>query len=148
MREKLYTWDKKKKAGNTWILMVCGLILVCACAQDDRQLIIKTLQRREKALEKKNLNLYLDCISPAYRDSDGQDLSRLKQRFAEVVQAFTSIDFEPEQTLVYQNGLTATVIQEFVLHFQPQGEEPFARKGREKIVLRKEKGAWKIIEGL
>ena len=147
MREKLYTGDKQK-AVNAWILWVFCLALVCACAQDDRQLIIQTLQRREKALEKKDLNLYLDCVSPAYRDPDGQDFSRLKQRFAEVVQAFTSIDFEPEQTLVYQNGLTATVIQEFILHFQPQGEEPFARKGREKIILRKEKGAWKIIEGL
>ena len=131
-----------------WILLIGGLVLVLACAQDDRQQIVKTLQRREKALEKKNLNLYLDCISSAYRDSEGQDLSRLKQRFSEVTQAFTSIDFEPGQTLVYENGLTATVIQDFTLHFQPQGEEPFARKGRERIILQKEKGSWKIIEGL
>jgi len=136
---------------NRKYLVALGLLLivvVLSCARDDRQLIIKTLQQREKALEKKDINLYLDCVSSDYRDPEGRDLSRLQQRFAEVVQAFTSIDFEPEQTLVYQNGLTATVIQEFVLHFQPQGEEPFARKGREKIVLRKEKGAWKIIEGL
>ncbi|MDD5223565.1 MAG: hypothetical protein PHE84_06220 [bacterium] len=136
---------------NRKYIVALGLLLivvVLSCARDDRQLIIKTLQQREKALEKKDINLYLDCVSSDYRDQEGRDLSRLKQRFAEVVQVFTSIDFEPEQTLVYQNGLTATVIQEFVLHFQPQGEEPFARKGREKIVLHKEKGGWKIIEGL
>jgi ketosteroid isomerase-like protein len=129
-------------------ILLFSLILIFSCAQDDRQLIAKTLQRREKALEKKDLNLYRDCISPAYRDPEGQDLSRLQQRFTEVTEAFASIDFEPERTLVYQNGSTATVIQDFVLRFQPQGEEPFTRKGRERIVLRKEAGTWKIIEGL
>jgi ketosteroid isomerase-like protein len=106
------------------------------------------LEQREEALENRDLDRYLGCISPDYQDSRGQDFSRLKQRFEEVSGAFDNLDFIPGRRIVYQDGVTATVIQDFVLRFQPQGGDAFSRKGRERIVLRKEKGSWEIIDGL
>ena len=129
-------------------LVLFCLFAIGSCAGSDRDSILKTLEQREKALERKDLNLYLKCISPEYRDAEGHGFERIRERFTEVTRAFESVELIPEKNLVYSDGVTATVIRDFTLRFRPEGEEPFSRRGRERIVLRKEGRSWKIIDGL
>ena len=119
-----------------------------SCSRSDNELIIQVLENRERALEKRDVDRYLGCISRDYHDSRGQDFSGLKERFEDIFSVFEKVDFLPGRRVIYHDGTTATVIQDYSLRFQPQKGDRFSRKGRERIILQKENEEWKIIDGL
>ncbi|MGZ6202826.1 MAG: hypothetical protein ACXWM6_15055, partial [Thermodesulfobacteriota bacterium] len=54
-------------------------LLLLACQDSEEEKIYQTLNRRQEALQKRDLSLYLSCISRSYQDKE-EDFDRLQKR--------------------------------------------------------------------
>jgi ketosteroid isomerase-like protein len=104
------------------------------------------LNQRGEAFKKRDLSLYLSCISKDYQDKDG-DLSQLRKRMEAYFNAFDRIEYETWDRSIQMEGETATVTQQFHLEVV-KGEKKNRYSGKEALFLRKEGKHWKIIRGL
>ncbi|MGD0915480.1 MAG: nuclear transport factor 2 family protein [Thermodesulfobacteriota bacterium] len=127
-----------------FLLLPFVILLTCQVSEEER--IHQILNRREEALRKKDLSLYLACISKAYQDK-GEDSSRLEKRIDGYFSTFDGISYSSWDRSVQIDGGTATVIQQFHLEVE-KGEKKNRYSGQEAISLKKEGKAWKIIGGL
>lgn len=118
------------------------------CNRSDRDRVIEVVERREEAIEKRDLDRYLECISPDYHDGRGRGYTQMEERLGEIFRRFDQMEYLPGRRYLYPYGETAVVIQEFTLRFRAPEGELTSRKGKERIVLRKEGRDWKIIDGL
>ena len=122
------------------------LFILAACGASDENKIRETLSRREEALRKKDLSLYLTCISEAYRDKD-EDVSRIKSRIDGYFRNFDRINYSSWDRSIQIDGREAAVVQQFHLEVE-KGDQKHRHGGKEALFLRKEGGQWKIIRGL
>jgi len=97
-------------------------------------------------LQKKNLSLYLSCISKAYQDKE-EDFSRLQNRIEGYFKTFDQIRYSSWERSVHIEGKTATVIQQFQLEVE-KGLKKNRYLGKEALFFQKEGREWKIIRGL
>jgi hypothetical protein len=126
--------------------LLLPIIFLLACQISEEEKIHQILNRREEALRKKDLSLYLSCISKAYRDRE-EDFSRLQKRMEGYFKTFDQIEYSSWDQSVYLEGETARVIQQFHLGVG-KGEEKKQYSGKEALSLKKEGNEWKIIKGL
>ena len=122
------------------------LLFLLACQTSEEEKIDQTLRQREEAFQKKNLSLYLSCISSGYQDKD-EDFGRLKDRMEGYFKNFDRIEYRSWDRSVEITGESAGVVQQFQLEVERGG----ARKrysGKEFVFLKKERGKWKITKGL
>ena len=131
--------------GNRFFIPVL-FFLLWACHASDEEQIRQALNRRGEAFQKKDLSLYLSCISPDYQDKEG-DLSRLQKRMEAYFRAFDRIEYGTWDRSIQIEGETATVTQQFNLEVE-KGEKKNRYSGKEALFLRKEGKAWKILKGL
>ncbi len=122
------------------------LILLSACQDSAEEKIYQTLNRRQEALQKKDLSLYLSCISKAYRDKE-EDFGRLQTRIEGYFNTFDRISYSSWDRSVHIDGETATAVQQFQLEAE-KGEKKSRYSGKEALFLKKEGKEWKIIKGL
>jgi ketosteroid isomerase-like protein len=127
-------------------LLLLILFILLACASSEEEKIVQVLKTREASFQKKDLALYLSCISQAYQDKD-EDFVRLKRRIEGYFKTFDKIDYHSWDRTVEVQGESAVAVQQFNLEVEKGGKKnQFSDK--ESIILRKEGKGWKIISGL
>jgi hypothetical protein len=119
-------------------------LLACQISEEDK--IYQTLNRRQEALQKRDLSLCLSCISNAYQDKE-EDVDRLQKRIEGYFKIFDRITYSGWDRSVQIEGETSTVIQRFSLEVE-KGEKKNHSSGREVLFLKKEGKEWKILKGL
>ena len=127
-----------------FLLLTIFFSLGCQVSEEER--IHQVLNRREEALRKKALSLYLSCISKSYQNKD-ENFGRLQSRMEGYFKTFESITYSSWDRSVHFDGETARVIQQFYLEVEKGGKKN-RYSGKEALLLKKEGKEWKITEGL
>ena len=122
------------------------VLFLLACQVSEEEKINQMVNRRQEALQKKDLSLYLSCISRAYQDKE-EDFSGLEKRIDGYFKTFDRIAYSTWDRSVEIEGNTATVIQQFYLETE-KGEKKKNYSGKEALFFKKEGKEWKIIKGL
>ncbi|MCJ7803724.1 MAG: nuclear transport factor 2 family protein [Desulfobacterales bacterium] len=122
------------------------ILFLLACQASEEEKIYQILNRRQEALQKKDLSLYLSCLSKAYQDKE-EDFNRLEKRIEGYFKTFDRITYSNWDRSVQIDGETAMVIQQFHLEVE-KGEKKNRYSGKEALFLKKEGREWKIIRGL
>ncbi len=122
------------------------ILLLLACQVSEEEKIYQVLNRRQEALQKRDLSLYLSCISKAYQNKE-EDFNRLQKRIEGYFKTFDRISYSCWDRSIQVDGETAVVIQPFFLEVE-KGENKSHYSGKEVIFLKKEGKEWKIIKGL
>ncbi len=121
-------------------------LLPLACQDSEEEKIYQTLNRRQEALQKRDLSLYLSCISRAYQDKE-EDFDRLQKRMEGYFKTFNRISYSSWDRSVQIDGGTATAVQQFQLEVEKGGKKN-RYSGKEALFLKKEGKEWRIIKGL
>ncbi len=121
-------------------------LLLLACQDSEEEKIYQILNRRQAALQARDLSLYLSCISRNYQDGE-EDFDRLQKRMEGYFKTFDRISYSSWDRSVQIDGETATAIQQFQLEVE-RGEKKNRYSGKEALFLKKEGKGWKIIKGL
>jgi hypothetical protein len=121
-------------------------LLFLASQISEEEKIYQTLDRRQEALQKKDLSLYLSCISRAYQDKE-EDFDRLRKRVEGYFKTFNRIPYSNWDRSVQIGGEMATAIQQFQLEVE-KGEKKNRYSGKEALLLKKEGRQWRMIKGL
>jgi hypothetical protein len=129
-----------------FLSLLLSIVFLLSCQVSEQEKIYQTLNRRQEALEKRELSLYLSCISKAYQDKEG-DFDRLEKRIEGYFKTFDRITYSSSGRSVHIEGETATVVQQFHLEVE-KGEKKNSYAGKEGLFLKKEGKDWKIIKGL
>ena len=122
------------------------ILFLLACQVSEEEKIYQMMNRRQEALQKRDLSLYLSCISKDYQDK-GEDVNRLEKRIDGYFKTFDRISYSSWDRSVQIDGETATVIQQFHLEVE-KGEKKNRYSGKEALFFKKEGRKWKIIKGL
>jgi len=122
------------------------VLFLLACQVSEEEKINQMVNRRQEALQKKDLSLYLSCISRAYQDKE-EDFSGLEKRIDGYFKTFDRIAYSSWDRSIEIEGNTATVIQQFYLETE-KGEKKKGYSGKEALFFKKEGKEWKIIKGL
>jgi hypothetical protein len=125
-------------------LLLIFFLLACQVSEEEK--IYQVLNRRQEALQKRDLSLYLSCISKAYQDKE-EDFNRLQKRIEGYFRTFDRISYSCWDRSLQVDGETAIVIQPFYLEVE-KGEKKNHYSGKEVLFLKKEAKDWKIIKGL
>ena len=110
----------------SFLFFIFLLLLACQISEEER--IYQTLDRRQEALQKKDLSLYLSCISRAYQDKE-EDFDRLQKRIEGYFKTFNRISYSNWDRSVQIDGEMATAIQQFQLEIE-KGEKKIAIRGK------------------
>ena len=130
------------------LLLICLIVLVDSCGNSDRKEIESVLSQRQRALETKNLELYLECISPGYRvDKNGEviDIDKLKKQFETNVSLFDDIQISSKDQSIYIEGDRANVAQRTDVKLRIEKDKGAFRLS-ENLVFEKINGKWRIIK--
>jgi len=122
------------------------VLILQACTSSEKEKIQHLLVLREEAFQKKNLALYLSCISKGYQDKD-EDFEKLKNRVSGYFETFDQIDYSAWDRSIQIGGKNGTAIQQFRIEVEKKGKKNQYAE-REVLHLHKQGGEWKIIEGL
>lgn len=122
------------------------ILFLLACQASEEEKIYQILNRRQEALQKRDLTLYLSCISKAYQDKE-EDFNRLEKRIEGYFKTFDRITYSNWDRSVQIDGETAMVIQQFHLEVE-KGEKKNRYSGKEALFFKKEGREWKIVRGL
>jgi hypothetical protein len=123
-----------------------SLLFLLACQVSQEEKIYQILNRRQEALQKKDLSLYLSCISKAYQDKE-EDFDGLRKRIEGYFKTFDRINYSSWDRTIQIDGEAAIVVQQFSLVVE-KGEKKNRYSGKEGLFLKKEGREWKIIRGL
>jgi len=121
-------------------------LILIACQNSQEEKVYQTLNRRQEALQKKDLSLYVSCISRAYQEKD-EDYERLERRIEGYFKTFDRISYSSWDRSIRVDRDTATVVQQFQLEAD-KGEKKNRYSGKEALFLKKEGKEWRIIKGL
>jgi hypothetical protein len=130
------------------VLIICFIILLASCGDSDRKGIESILSQRQSALETKNLELYLECISPSYRvEKNGEviDIVALKKQFETNVSLFDDIQISSKDQSIHIEGNTANVAQRTDVKLRIDKDKGAFRLS-ENLVFEKIDGEWRIIK--
>ncbi len=130
---------------NRSFILVLFLFL-WACHASEEEQIRQTLNERGEAFKKRDLSLYLSCISEDYQDKEG-GFSQLRERIEGYFNTFDRIEYAYWDRSIKMEGETATVVQQFHLEVEKEGRKN-RYSGKEAFLLRKEGNHWKIVRGL
>ncbi len=122
------------------------VFLLLACQVSEEEKIYQVLNRRQEALQRRDLSLYLSCISTAYQDKE-EDFNRLQKRIGGYFKTFDKISYSCWDRSIQIDGETAVIIQSFYLEVE-KGENKNHYSGKEVLFLKKEGKDWKITKGL
>jgi hypothetical protein len=129
-----------------FLSLLLPILFLLSCQISEEEKIYQTLSRRQEALRKRDLSLYLSCISNAYQDKE-EDVDRLQKRIERYFKTFDRITYSSWDRSVQIDGGTSTVIQQFYLEVE-KGEKKNHYSGQEILFLKKEGKEWKFIKGL
>jgi len=127
-----------------FFLLTIFFLIACQISEEER--IQQILNRREEALQKKDLSLYLSCISKSYQDKD-EDFSRLQNRMEGYFKTFDRIEYSGWDRSIQIEGDQVRVTQQFFLRVERAGKRN-RYSGKEALFLKREGRQWRIIKGL
>jgi len=127
-------------------VFLLAILFLLTCQVSEEEKIYQVLNRRQEALQKRDLSLYLSCISKAYQDKE-EDFNRLQKRIEGYFKTFDRISYSCWDQSIQVDGETAVVIQPFYLQVG-KGENKNHYSGKEVLFLKREGRDWKIIKGL
>ena len=127
-------------------ILLLTLFTLVSCQISDEDKIHQTLNRREEALQTKDLPLYLSCISNAYRDKE-EDFGQLQKRIEGYFRTFDQIKYYNWDRSVHIEGDRAWITQQFHLEVEKEGRTK-RYSGTEALFFEREGRKWKIIKGL
>jgi hypothetical protein len=119
-----------------------------SCGNSDREKIEGVLVKRKKAFETKNLELYLSCISPNYREEkNGQviGIEEIKRNFLSNTSIFDRIQISYSNRTIYLNNEKADVAQRTTVEVKLEKEEGHFML-KENITFEKLGGKWVIAK--
>ena len=128
------------------LFFVLFFLFILACQVSEEEKIDHILNQRQEALQKKDLSLYLSCISKAYRDKE-EDFERLQKRIGRYFDTFDRISYSCWDRSFQIDGETAIVTQQFYLEVL-KAEKKNHYSGKEVLFLKKEGKGWRIMKGL
>lgn len=124
------------------------LFLIASCGSSDKREIEKLLSTRKEAFETKNVELYLSCISPRYKqEKDGSSIGieEIKRNFLSNVSVFDQIKISYSDMSVYRRGKKADVVQKTTVEVRMENDRSRFQIN-EKLELEKIEGKWKIVK--
>ena len=128
------------------LFFLLSVFFLLACQVSEEEKIYQMLNRRQEALQKRDLSLYLSCISRSYQDKE-EDFNGLEKRIDGYFKTFDRIAYSSWDRSVEIDGEKATAIQQFYLEAEKGGKKN-RYSGKEVLFLTKEGKEWKIIKGL
>jgi len=131
---------------RSFLFFLFLLFLLPACHYSEEEKINQLINRREEAFRKRDLSLYLSCISKAYQDKE-EDFNRLQKRMEGYFNTFDRIGYSSWDRSVSIERDTARVVQRFYLEVE-KGEKKNHYSGQEAFLLKKEGREWRILRGL
>jgi len=130
------------------LLLVFIPFLINHCVDSDRNKIEDLLSKRQKAFETKNVNLYMSCISPNYRqEKDGKviGIEEIKKNFLSNVTLFDQIKVSHYDRNIYNTDKRANVSQKTKVDVRLE-EDNSRFQLSENIMFEKINGEWKIVK--
>ncbi len=127
-------------------ILLLAVFILLGCSVSEEEGVLETLNRREEALQKRDIALYLSCISKAYQDK-GEDFSQLQKRMDGYFKTFDQIKYSSWDRTIQMEGEGASVIQQFHLEVEKQ-RRTNRYSGKEALFLKREGRKWRIIRGL
>ena len=130
------------------VLYICLAILLGSCGNSDRKEIESIMSQRRRALETKNVELYLECISPSYRlERNGEviDIDKVKKQFETNVSLFDDIQISNKDQNIYIDGNTANVAQRTDVRLRIDKDKG-AFRVTENLLFEKIEGKWRIVK--
>ncbi|MBI2487437.1 MAG: hypothetical protein HYW01_10875 [Deltaproteobacteria bacterium] len=124
------------------------LLLIASCGKSDKKEIEELLSRRQKAFEAKDIDLYLSCISPDYKEEKGDKvigIEDLKKDFLSNVSIFDQIKISYSDRSMYQQGEKAEVVQKTAVEVKIENDQSRFQIN-EKIGFEKIRGKWEIVK--
>jgi ketosteroid isomerase-like protein len=113
---------------------------------DEEDKIEEVLKLREKALENKDIKLYMTVVSPKYLHR-GQGIRELERKLKDNFLVFDEIQYETSKRKISFFGDYAMVKQEYRLEARLMGEAQ-VHSDKEMLELILDQGEWKIVKGL
>jgi len=138
----------KNRVLNFFLPIFVLLLLIVSCGKSDENEIEELLSRRHKAFESKDVDLYLSCISPDYKEEKGDQvigIEDLKKNFLSNVSIFDQIEISYSDRSMYQEGEKAEVVQKTAVEVTIENDQSRFQIN-EKIGLGKIKGKWAIVK--
>ena len=130
------------------LLLVFIPFLINHCVDSDRNKIEDLLSKRQKAFETKNVNLYMSCISPTYRqEKDGKviGIEEIKKNFLSNVTLFDQIKVSHYDRNIYNTDKRVNVSQKIKVDVRLE-EDNSRFQLSENIMFEKINGEWKIVK--
>lgn len=137
-----------KNSANILFILVF-FILAGGCEYDHKALIEKTLDAREKAWNTKNIDLYMEQVSPVYQYKPDSKQS-LRDFLTENLLIWDSVHIHTYNKLIYIDGEYAKVTQDFQMSVEKKGKTSVF-SGAEAFVLKKHgyfSPRWLFVSGL
>ncbi len=128
------------------LFFLLPVLFLLACQISEEEKINQILNRRQEALQSRDISLYLSCISMGYEDK-GEDFPRLQKRIEGYFKTFDRISYSTWDRSIQIDGETSTVIQQFYLEAE-KGEKKNHYSGKEVLFFKKDGKEWRIIKGL
>ena len=131
----------------SYIPIIC-LIILASCVSGENKEIDELLSLREKALEAKDVELYMTLITPKYSEQkDGKiiGLDDIKKNFLTNVSLFDTLEISHSDRSIYKNGNEAEVFQ-IILVKASINDSKSLFKLSEKIGFKKIGDKWLIVK--
>ena len=121
-------------------------VSILACSISEKSAIESLMANREQALENKDIDLYMSCISKNYKDNS--DTSKtLKLKTEQLFSTYQKIDFSFSNRSIYIKNDSAKLVESYVMSVVSSTGTDYI-SGQERFTLIKEKNDWKILKGL
>jgi hypothetical protein len=141
-----YGARKISLAASYALLPLFCLFLGCAGPTTDRLAVEAVAAKRQQALNRKDIALYLSIISPAYNDK-GKDYAAKARELEASFRTFDRIEYHSLDRKIEIGGAQATVSGTYRMTVVRRGKE-LSLEGVERIRLAKGADGWRIVGGL
>lgn len=129
-----------------YLLFYASLLAGCGASQAEKDLVTQTVRTRAKALNTRNLELYLKVISADYSDK-GKGFGQLRDSLEAGFKVYEQVSYQADDQKVRISGKRAEVAGTYRMKVLIRGHE-MALDGKEHLILAREPDGWKIISGL
>jgi len=125
-----------------------AIIFLASCGSFDEEEINLLLDKRVKAFQLKDPEMYSECIHADYRVTSGEkvvDKHELVSRFKDQVSTIDTVSFGESERYIYINGTNARVMMLSSIDVKIDSYS-MTYKAREVINLSKVLGKWRITK--
>ncbi|MDU0459360.1 MAG: nuclear transport factor 2 family protein [Geobacteraceae bacterium] len=126
--------------------MSTALLSGCNAQEKDRQAIAQVIESRSRALNSRDVPLYLSSVSPDYSDK-GKDFPRLKESITSNFNNIEKLSYQPLEHEISISGNRAEASGTYRMKIITRGKE-LVLDGAEHLKFARGAEGWKIVAGL